>query len=177
MLERLGCFVSGVGSGEQALELLANGGIFDLLLTDLGLPGMSGEELASEVRRQFPDLPVVIASGYGRTGNRAPCRLKACSSFQALFRSRPSTGTGACGADGDVALRTSFADVQPGPVQAFLEHLCSVRMGVLRCEPYISPKPRAVPGEPTRGPFEGELMDLYVAILIAVPLALFLKSL
>ena len=36
---------------------------------------------------------------------------------------------------------------------------------------------RAVPGEPTRGPFEGELMDLYVAILIVVPLALFLKSL
>jgi PAS domain S-box-containing protein len=68
MLEQMGCFVSGVGSGEQALELLAHGGAFDLLLTDLGLPGMSGEELASEVRRQFPGLPVVIASGYGRTG-------------------------------------------------------------------------------------------------------------
>ncbi len=36
---------------------------------------------------------------------------------------------------------------------------------------------RAVPGEPTRGPFEGELVDLYVAILIVVPLALLLKSL
>lgn len=34
-----------------------------------------------------------------------------------------------------------------------------------------------VPGDPTRGPFEGELMDLYVAILIVVPLAWFLKSL
>lgn len=68
MLEQLGCFVSGVGSGEQALELLARGGSFDLLLTDLGLPGMSGEELAAEVRRQFPRLPVVIASGYGRSG-------------------------------------------------------------------------------------------------------------
>jgi hypothetical protein len=34
-----------------------------------------------------------------------------------------------------------------------------------------------VPERPTRGPFEGELMDLYVAILIVVPLALFLKSL
>jgi PAS domain S-box-containing protein len=67
MLERLGCFVSGVGSGEQALELLAGGGSFDLLLTDLGLPGMSGEELANEVRRRFPSLPVVIASGYGRS--------------------------------------------------------------------------------------------------------------
>ena len=68
MLERLGCFVAGVGSGEQALELLARGGSFDLLLTDLGLPGMSGEELAAEVRRKFPKLAVVIASGYGRPG-------------------------------------------------------------------------------------------------------------
>ncbi|HZX88985.1 MAG TPA: response regulator, partial [Reyranella sp.] len=71
MLEQLGCFVSGVGSGEQALELLTRGGLFDLLLTDLGLPGMSGEELASEVRRRFPRLPVVIASGYGRSGAQA----------------------------------------------------------------------------------------------------------
>jgi CheY-like chemotaxis protein len=38
MLEQLGWFVSGVGSGEQALELLTRGGLFDLLLTDLGLP-------------------------------------------------------------------------------------------------------------------------------------------
>jgi CheY-like chemotaxis protein len=68
MLEQLGCFVAGVGSGEQALELLARGGSFDLLLTDLGLPGMSGEELAKRVRGQLPTLPVVIASGYGRSG-------------------------------------------------------------------------------------------------------------
>jgi PAS domain S-box-containing protein len=67
MLEQLGCFVAGVGSGEQALELLARGGSFDLLLTDLGLPGISGEELAARVRGQFPTLPVVIASGYGRS--------------------------------------------------------------------------------------------------------------
>ncbi len=65
MLAQMGCVVSGVGTGEQALELLATDGKFDLLLTDLGLPGMSGEELASQVRQQFPMLPVVIASGYG----------------------------------------------------------------------------------------------------------------
>jgi PAS domain S-box-containing protein len=68
MLEQLGCFVAGVGTGEQALELLAQGGSFDLLVTDLGLPGITGEELANRVRRQFPRLPVVIASGYGWSG-------------------------------------------------------------------------------------------------------------
>jgi signal transduction histidine kinase/DNA-binding response OmpR family regulator len=68
MLERLGCFVSAVGSGEQALDLLAEGSNYDLLLTDLGLPGMTGEELAAQVRQKYPTLPVVIASGYGRSG-------------------------------------------------------------------------------------------------------------
>ncbi len=68
MLERLECMVTAVGSGEQAVELLSRGGVFDLLVTDLGLPGMSGEDLAREVQQRWPDLPVVIASGYGRTG-------------------------------------------------------------------------------------------------------------
>jgi signal transduction histidine kinase/CheY-like chemotaxis protein len=69
MLERLDCLVAGVGSGEEALDLLARGDVFDLLLTDFGLPGMNGEELAKEVRQRFPDLPVIIASGYGPTAS------------------------------------------------------------------------------------------------------------
>jgi len=71
MLERLGCSVAGVGSGEAALDLLAQEQEFDLLLTDVGLPGMSGEELAAKVREKYPSLPVVIASGYGRSGTQA----------------------------------------------------------------------------------------------------------
>ena len=67
MLERLGCVVAAVGSGEQALEILGQGRDFDLLLTDLGLPGMTGEQLAEEVRERFPNLPVIIASGYGKS--------------------------------------------------------------------------------------------------------------
>jgi signal transduction histidine kinase/DNA-binding response OmpR family regulator/CHASE3 domain sensor protein len=66
MLERLGCSVESAGSAEQALEILARDASFDLLLTDLGLPGMSGEELAAEAERRYGKLPVVIASGYGR---------------------------------------------------------------------------------------------------------------
>src|SRR5262249_54081618 len=70
MLERLECVGVAAGTGEQALELLDKGGAFDLLLTDLGLPGMSGEELAAEVQQRFPGLPVVIASGYGRSSSQ-----------------------------------------------------------------------------------------------------------
>lgn len=67
MLERLGCSVASVGSGEAALELLAQEGGYDLLVTDVGLPGMSGEELAAKVRERYPSVAVVIASGYGRS--------------------------------------------------------------------------------------------------------------
>jgi CheY-like chemotaxis protein len=67
MLERLGFLVAAVGSAEQALELLDKGHVFEVLLTDLGLPGMSGEELAAEVGRRFPSLPVIIATGYGKS--------------------------------------------------------------------------------------------------------------
>ncbi len=70
MLERLNCSVAAVGSGEQALEVLSKDPSFDLMLTDLGLPGMGGEALAAEVHRRFPALPVVIASGYGRTAGQ-----------------------------------------------------------------------------------------------------------
>jgi signal transduction histidine kinase/DNA-binding response OmpR family regulator/CHASE3 domain sensor protein len=69
MLERLDCLVIGVGSGEEALDLLLKGSDFDLLLTDLGLPGISGEDLAKEVRQRFPKMPVIIASGYGAAGS------------------------------------------------------------------------------------------------------------
>jgi len=75
MLERLGCVVAAVGSGEQALEILGKGGDFDLLLTDLGLPGMTGEQLAAEAQRRFPNLPVIIASGYGKS-NAEPGGLR-----------------------------------------------------------------------------------------------------
>jgi PAS domain S-box-containing protein len=71
MLERLGFLVAAVGSAEQALELLDRGNSFEVLLTDLGLPGMTGEELAAEVRRRFPALPVIIATGYGKSDTPA----------------------------------------------------------------------------------------------------------
>ncbi|HTR82925.1 MAG TPA: response regulator, partial [Reyranella sp.] len=71
MLERLNCFVAAVGSGEQALEVLERSQPFDLLLTDLGLPGMNGDELARAAMQRYPGMAVVIASGYGSDKPRA----------------------------------------------------------------------------------------------------------
>jgi CheY-like chemotaxis protein len=64
LLEVLGYDVRAVSSAEEAQEALATGG-FDVLFTDVSLPGMSGVELAREAVRQRPGLRVIIASGHG----------------------------------------------------------------------------------------------------------------
>ncbi|SRR6266550_2452239 len=38
---------------------------YDVVLTDISMPGLSGLELLGHVRQQFPDTPVIIISGIG----------------------------------------------------------------------------------------------------------------
>jgi len=51
-------------SGEEALSKL-NLHSFDLVISDLMMPGMSGLGLLKEVRRRFPHTGVIIVTGYG----------------------------------------------------------------------------------------------------------------
>lgn len=54
-----------VPSGHEALALIeANPDKFDIVFTDVVMPGMSGIELAEALRNRFPNLPVVLTSGY-----------------------------------------------------------------------------------------------------------------
>jgi len=64
LLETLGHQARGVISGEEALQALQEQG-FDVLFTDVNLPGMSGVELAKAALERFPGLAVIFASGYG----------------------------------------------------------------------------------------------------------------
>jgi CheY-like chemotaxis protein len=75
MLEDLGHSVVMAQSGKEALEKLEKGG-FELVLTDHAMPGMTGLELARHIRERFPEIPVILASGYAETpgdcGDRFP---------------------------------------------------------------------------------------------------------
>jgi PAS domain S-box-containing protein len=62
MLQELGHDVVEAGTGEEALHLLRSGD-FHVLLTDMGLPAMSGTELAIKAREFRPDIAVVFATG------------------------------------------------------------------------------------------------------------------
>jgi two-component system cell cycle sensor histidine kinase/response regulator CckA len=59
----LGHSVTSVDRASEALDLL-EGGQFDVLLSDVGLPGIDGGSLAATVRELYPDLGVILMSGY-----------------------------------------------------------------------------------------------------------------
>ena len=63
-LERLGCFVSIAGDAMSALAILREGETFDVLVSDVMMPGIDGVELAFEVARMRPDMGIVLMSGY-----------------------------------------------------------------------------------------------------------------
>jgi CheY-like chemotaxis protein len=70
MLEALTHTVATASSGREALELLTDDR-FDLVFTDLSMPEMDGWEVAREIRRRWPDMSIVLVTGYGK-GTQPP---------------------------------------------------------------------------------------------------------
>ena len=64
MVEEIGFAVAEAGTGPEALSLLENDPGIGVLLTDLGLPGMSGREVVEKALQLKPDLKVIVVSGY-----------------------------------------------------------------------------------------------------------------
>ena len=64
-------------SAEAALKLLADGAKIDLVFSDIVMPGMiDGVGLASEIRSQYPNLPVILTTGYSDAARAAPADLR-----------------------------------------------------------------------------------------------------
>ncbi|HEU4622105.1 MAG TPA: ATP-binding protein [Burkholderiaceae bacterium] len=72
-LEDRGYRIELATSADQALAWLRSGDKFDLVFSDIVMPGtLNGLGLASEVRKQWPRMPVVLASGYAATLGESP---------------------------------------------------------------------------------------------------------
>lgn len=67
VLEELDYSVIEAAEAQQALQILRSDEHIDLLMTDIGLPGMNGQELAVAARQLRPDLKVLYASGYAES--------------------------------------------------------------------------------------------------------------
>ena len=70
MLEVMGHRVLLAESGQSALQALA-GTSCDLVFTDLAMPEMDGWETSREIRKRWPEMHVVLVTGYG-TGTLPP---------------------------------------------------------------------------------------------------------
>jgi PAS domain S-box-containing protein len=66
-LEMDGHSVQGADHGTRGLSLFSQEN-FDLVITDKAMPGMSGDQMAVEIKRISPKMPVVLLSGFNSTG-------------------------------------------------------------------------------------------------------------
>ena len=64
MLEDLGHSVFEAYSGKEALEIMRQEESIDLVITDQAMPQMSGTQLAKIIRQEWPNMSILLATGY-----------------------------------------------------------------------------------------------------------------
>jgi CheY-like chemotaxis protein len=78
--EKKGYVVTTVENAHEALEQMREQS-FDVVFTDIKMPGMDGVELAERVKASQPWTPVVIITGYGTTENESRAKAAGVSDF------------------------------------------------------------------------------------------------
>jgi CheY-like chemotaxis protein len=63
-LHDLGCMVLEANDGLAGWQIVQSDTPIDLLITDVGLPGMNGRQLAEAAQAHRPGLPVLVITGY-----------------------------------------------------------------------------------------------------------------
>ncbi|EPR35422.1 PAS/PAC sensor hybrid histidine kinase [Alkalidesulfovibrio alkalitolerans DSM 16529] len=82
MLSNLGYAVTSMTSATEALEIFkATPDSFDLVITDQAMPGMTGAELAVELLRIRPALPVILITGFSETVDEEEARRLGLRAF------------------------------------------------------------------------------------------------
>lgn len=80
VLSDKGYEVSTALSGEEALETI-NETNFDVVFTDIKMPGMDGLEVTERIKARCPWTPVVVITGYGTEDNEAKASVLGASGF------------------------------------------------------------------------------------------------
>lgn len=80
VLSQKGYVVVTAGNAQEALSKVQDGE-YDVVFTDIKMPGMSGIELAERLKAERPWTPVVIVTGFGSTANQDRARAAGVSSF------------------------------------------------------------------------------------------------
>ncbi|WP_395021766.1 response regulator [Dongia sp.] len=64
MVEDLGHAAMWVPSGAEALEVVRSGRPIDVVITDHAMPGMTGGQLAEQIHKLIPGMPIILATGF-----------------------------------------------------------------------------------------------------------------
>jgi len=104
-LSRRGHRVLTAASGPAAIEILAGNGAIDIVVLDLSMPGMSGQEVLARLRELRPALPVMMSSGY----SESECRELFRQDRIAGFLQKPYTSSQIANAVNAALARTGFA--------------------------------------------------------------------
>ena len=74
-LKRANYNVTTHSNGQEALKALQTGETYDLLLTDIVMPGMDGIELSNQASALFPELKVMFISGFSVNPTNAKTKI------------------------------------------------------------------------------------------------------
>ena len=80
VLSNKGYEVSTAHSGEEALETLETSN-FDVVFTDIKMPGMDGLEVTERIKERCPWTPVVVITGYGTQANEVRASVLGANGF------------------------------------------------------------------------------------------------
>ena len=124
-------------NGEEALNKLRTEN-YDVVFTDIKMPGMSGLEVAERVKASQPWLPVVIVTGYGTDANEARAKAAGVSGFlrkplspemiegsarEALLEKAAAAAPAEIGLAAQVALLAPARDTAPRTATTFVKNV------------------------------------------------------
>ncbi len=82
MLEKLGFRVNSRNSSAEALRVFKNNPYkFDLVITDMTMPNMTGVKLANEIHKIRPDIPVILCTGFSKGINNTNYKAQGISAM------------------------------------------------------------------------------------------------
>ncbi|HOT13925.1 MAG TPA: PAS domain S-box protein [Bacteroidales bacterium] len=81
ILEEAGAHILYASDGKTGLSILKNTEKIDFILLDIRLPDISGYDLARQMRKEKPDVPIIAQTAYGLSGDREKALAAGCVDY------------------------------------------------------------------------------------------------
>ena len=111
-LVRAGYEVTTATDGEDGLAAIGRGDSFDLIVSDVVMPGMDGPAMARAIRKVRPDIPVLFMSGYAEEQLRKDIDIPSMH-----FIAKPFSVSQIAGKVGEVLVETAEGQISSEPAQ------------------------------------------------------------